>query len=300
MREGGSFWASPELAGRSVHTDPVPRDASLAGAVLAARRVEYIEDIQRDPRWRHRDLAERNDLHGCLALPLIHQGKAVGALIVAFGRRGGVTAEERDLAGLLADQAAIAIENARLYEDAGRRRREAELLTAVVRTINTSLDLETVLPRIAEGAREICRCDMAFIGLRDAALDTVVFRQWPGARHASYASCRIAPGQGAAGQVLATGRPFRTNSYLEDARIGPEFRAVVTAEGIRAYMVVGARRPKRSPSSAARSPRPWICSASCRSSSIAHARSSARSARRLRSLTRSRRAHPGSSSRAAA
>jgi GAF domain-containing protein len=221
-----------------VHTDPVPRDASLAGAVLAARRVEYIEDIQRDPRWRHRDLAERSDLHGCLALPLIHQGKAVGALIVAFGRRGGVTAEERDLAGLLADQAAIAIENARLYEDAGRRRREAELLTAVVRTINTSLDLETVLPRIAEGAREICRCDMAFIGLRDAALDTVVFRQWPGARHASYASCRIAPGQGAAGQVLATGRPFRTNSYLEDARIGPEFRAVVTAEGIRAYMVV--------------------------------------------------------------
>ena len=238
LREGGSFWAGPELAGRSVHTDPVPRDASLAGAVLAARRVEYIEDIQRDPRWRHRDLAERSDLHGCLALPLIHQGKAVGALIVAFGRRGGVTAEERDLAGLLADQAAIAIENARLYEDAGRRRREAELLTAVVRTINTSLDLEAVLPRIAEGAREICRCDMAFIGLRDAALDTVVFRQWPGARHASYASCRIAPGQGAAGQVLATGRPFRTDSYLEDARIGPEFRAVVTAEGIRAYMVV--------------------------------------------------------------
>ena len=59
LREGGSFWAGPDLAGRSVRTDPVPRDASLAGAVLASRQAEYIEDIQRDPRWRHRDLAER-------------------------------------------------------------------------------------------------------------------------------------------------------------------------------------------------------------------------------------------------
>jgi GAF domain-containing protein len=70
LREGGSFWAGPELAGRIVRTDPIPRDASLAGAVLATRRAEYIEDIQRDPRWRHRDLAERSHLHACLALPL--------------------------------------------------------------------------------------------------------------------------------------------------------------------------------------------------------------------------------------
>ena len=238
LREGGSFWAGPEPGGRVVRTDPVPRDASLAGAVLAARRAEYIEDIQRDPRWRHRDLAERSDLHACLAVPLIHQDKAVGALVVAFGRRGGVTAEEQDLAGLLADQAAIAIENARLYEDAGRRRREAELLAAVVRTINTSLDLATVLPRIADGAREVCRSDMAFIGLRDAALDAVVFRHWPGAQYAGYESFRIGPGQGAAGQVLATGRPFRTDGYLEDARIGPQFMAVAREEGIRAYMAV--------------------------------------------------------------
>ena len=238
LREAGSFWAGPEPGGRIVRTDPVPRDASLAGAVLAARRAEYIEDIQRDPRWRHRELAERSDLHGCLALPLIHQDRAVGALNVAFGRRGAVTAEERDPAELLAGQAAIAIENARLYEDAGRRRREAELLAAVVRTINTSLDLATVLPRIAEGAREVCRSDMAFIGLHDAALDAVVFRHWPGARTAGYQSFRIAPGQGAAGLVLATGRPFRTNAYLEDARIGPEFRAVAREEGIRAYMAV--------------------------------------------------------------
>jgi hypothetical protein len=40
LREGGSCWAGPELAGRSVRTGPVPRDASPAGAVLAAGRTD--------------------------------------------------------------------------------------------------------------------------------------------------------------------------------------------------------------------------------------------------------------------
>jgi hypothetical protein len=50
LREGGSYWVGPEHEGRSVHTVPVPRDRSIAGAVLKSRRAEYLEDVQRDPR----------------------------------------------------------------------------------------------------------------------------------------------------------------------------------------------------------------------------------------------------------
>jgi len=235
LREGGSFWVGPELAGRIV---PVPREGSIAGSVLTSRQPEYLEDVQRDPRWRQRALAETSDLHACIALPSIHHDRAVGALIVAFGHRGSFTSEEKNLAGLLADQAAIAIENARLYEEAGQRQREAELLADVVRTVNTSLDPATVLERIAEGAQEICRSDMATIALRDPGSDAVVFRHWPGTRYEGYPSFRIAPGQGAGGQVLETGRPFRTDCYLEDPRIGPEFATAVREEGMRAYMAV--------------------------------------------------------------
>jgi len=239
LREGGSYWAGPDLAGRIVSTTPVPRDNnSIAGTVLLSRRPEYLADVQHDPRWRHRALAETSELHACIALPLIHHERAVGALIVAFGSRGDFTAEEKNLAGLLADQAAIAIENARLYEEAGRRQRESELLADVVRTVNTSLELATVLQRIAEGAREVCRTDMAFIALRDVVTDIFAFRQWPGARYADYRSFLIAPGQGASGLVLATGRPFRTDRYLEDTRFGPEFLAVARVEDLHAYMAV--------------------------------------------------------------
>src|SRR5258705_389774 len=79
---------------------------------------------------------------------------------------------------------------------------------------------------------------MAFIALRDPGTDAVVFRQWPGTRYDEYRSLRIAPGQGAGGQVLATGRPFRTDCYLEDARIGSEFTAVAREEATRAHMAV--------------------------------------------------------------
>jgi GAF domain-containing protein len=108
LREGGSYWAGPELAGRIVRTDPVPRDTgSIAGAVLLSRRPEYIADVQRDSRWRNRVIAETRHLHACIALPLIHHDRAVGALIVvAFAHRDDFTAEEKNLAGLLADQAA--------------------------------------------------------------------------------------------------------------------------------------------------------------------------------------------------
>ena len=238
LREGGSFWAGPERGGRPVRTTPVPRDGSIAGAVLASRRPEYLEDVQRDPRWRHRALAETSDLHACIALPLIHHDRAVGALIVAFGHRGGFTPDEKKLAGLLADQATIAIENAHLYEEAGRRQREAELLADVVRSINASLDLTTVLRRIAEGAREVCRSDMAFIALRNRGSDTYFFRQWPGARYEDYRSFRITPGQGASGLVIASGVPFRTDRYLEDTRFGPDFLAVARIEDLHAYMAV--------------------------------------------------------------
>jgi PAS domain S-box-containing protein len=236
LREGGSFWAGPKRAGRIVRTEPVPRNASIAGAVLASRRPEFVPDVQRDPRWHHRAMAETSNLRACLALPLLHQDKAVGALIVVFGQRDALTADEQDVAALLADQAAITIENARLYEDAGRRQHEAELLAAVVRTINTSLDLTTVLPRIAERAREVCRSDAGFIALRDPGTNDVVFRHWPGARYQHYGAFRIAPGKGAAGLVLSTGRPFRTNDYLADPRIGKEFQHIATVEGMRAYM----------------------------------------------------------------
>lgn len=67
-----------------------------------------------------------------------------------------------------------------------------------------------VLQRVAEGARELTRSDQSTIALRDAASQAMRFRYWAGAAYEGYPAVRIEPGKGSGGQVLATGRPFRS------------------------------------------------------------------------------------------
>ncbi|HEX6398812.1 MAG TPA: GAF domain-containing protein, partial [Steroidobacteraceae bacterium] len=224
---------------QSGETVPLTRTTAMGRSILD-RKVVHVPDI--DAAGAEfplgRELALRFGHRTTLAVPLVREDKALGTILL---RRTEVRPFEDKHIALLrtfADQAAIAIENARLYEEAGRRQREAELLADVIRSINGSLDLSTVLRRIAEGAREVCHADMAFIALRDPDSDTVAFRQWPGARYDDYRSFRVAAGQGACGLVLSTGRPFRTDNYLEDTRFGPEFLPVARIEELHAYMAV--------------------------------------------------------------
>ncbi len=238
LREGSSFTAGPELGRLTTGIIRPPRSQGVAGAVIQSRRAEYIDDVQQDPRWANPALAVAGDLHACAAIPLMEQDRAVGALIVLFGRRGEFTPDEKELVGLLADQATIAIEHANLLEEAHRRRREVEVLAELVRTINSSLDLDTVLGKIVAGAREICGSDMAFIALREPGTGAAAFRHWLGARSKGHGSIRIEPGKGAGGLVLVTGRPFRTDRYLEDSRISTEYAEIARAEGVTSQMVV--------------------------------------------------------------
>ena len=140
----------------------------------------------------------------------------------------------------LADQAALALDNARLHEEAEQRRREAEVLAVLARTINESLDVDTVLQRVAEGARELSASDMARVALRDPQLGRFAFRYWVGTRYEDYGGFPLTADRGIAGRVITTGRPFRTENWLEDPRIRKprDLVAVVLTEGIVTELMV--------------------------------------------------------------
>jgi PAS domain S-box-containing protein len=245
LREGGSFGMKPEHASLMRDFLPLPSGGSLAGAVLESGQAEYIEDIHQDPRWLNKRLAVAADLHVCAAIPLIHHGQALGVLVAVFGRRDEFTPDEKELVGLLADQAAIAMENARLLEDADRRRREAELVAEVARSIGASLDLDTVLERLVEGARELTESEMARIALRDGAAERFTIRYWVGYRHPGWAGVAIEPGHGLGGKVLLTGQSVRTSNYAEDPNIPKDYVALVRDEGVIAAMAVPVRGDER-------------------------------------------------------
>lgn len=237
-------------AGLVVPRSPVlPRGTGTVGLAVLERRPVATPDVLNDPRISLppsvREQIEKSAYEAILAIPLAVQERVIGALAVGDLIGRVFTDEEIRLAQAFADQAALALENARLYAEAELRRRQAEVLAEVARAINASLDLGTVLQRIAESARELCASDLALIGLRDVGAEAASLRFWSGARYRQYGSVTIEPGKGAGGRVLLTGRPFRTDDWEEDARISKDYLALVRAEGIVAELVapiqIGAR-----------------------------------------------------------
>jgi PAS domain S-box-containing protein len=223
----------------------MPADRGLMSLAAREGAPVWSADVLADPRFLLpewcRDRAEVQEYRSGLAVPLRAGGEVLGVLGIgdAFGRE--YSTEEVGLLSALADQAALAFANARLYEEAERRRREAEVLADLAGQITASLELGTVMKAVIAGAKALCRSDLASIALADTATGAMVFRYWDDPRFERYAGCRIQPGKGSGGRTLVNGRPFRTDDYVEDPRISKDYVAVARAEGIVAEMVVPIR-----------------------------------------------------------
>jgi PAS domain S-box-containing protein len=129
-------------------------------------------------------------------------------------------------------------------EQAARRKAEAAerrlaFLGEIAGSISASLDFDTVLQRIVEGARELCGSDLAAILLRDGDSPSMRPRfRAGGSWSESYEALRVEPGRGVGGRVLITRRPFRTDDYLDDPRVSGDYRRIAEESGIVALMVV--------------------------------------------------------------
>jgi len=219
-----------------------PRGAGAAGRAVAERRAVVSNDVLVDPRLSFapdvRAFIETSSIRAVLAVPLILKEQVIGALGLA-DRAGRIfTAEDVRLAQAFADQAAVAIENARLYSEAERGRTESDTLASLVRTISATLDLEAVLRHVAAAARELCGSDLGQILLRDAESDTMSGQFGVGHQSGPAENPRIERGKGAGGIAWSTGRPFRTADRPGDPRVRDHYAQAVEREGVVATLVV--------------------------------------------------------------
>src|SRR6516165_6521253 len=145
---------------------PVSR-GSIIGRAALARRAVQVEDVATDAELVETHAFSRaGNLHTVLAVPLLLKGHPIGAISLTRTRVAPFDDKQVTLVEAFADQAVIAIENSRLFEaeqaskrELARSVEELESLGKVSQAVNSSLELDKVLPTILEHA-----CAMSYTG----------------------------------------------------------------------------------------------------------------------------------------
>jgi len=218
---------------------------NVAARAIRERRPVGVPDFLVDPmlvlpsEWRSH--AESIPDRTLLAVPLTVQGRMIGTVVITD--RTGRVLDNGDLAlaRAFADHAALALENARLYAEATRRRHEAEELARVARLLTESLDAATAADRIAETVLLLLRVPASVLRLRQADGSLLTIGSAGRTRDYFEPGHLLPPGVGIAGKALAEGRPVIGDPLGPGTLMTDDFRRRQEASGIRTVLAVPLR-----------------------------------------------------------
>ncbi len=216
---------------------------SISGRVAATGEPIVTADSAADP-WllpEHRVRTRSHQIGAQMSVPVRIGHRILGALNVyrELGHRFDDNALA--LATNLAAQAGIAIENARLFEEAERRRRAAESFTEVGRVISQSLDPREVAERIVESVRRLFDASVASLYRVDGPTGDLVALALSGDLGPGWqVGLRLPGGTGASGVAVRDRRPVMSDDLLKDARIPMtgEIRALLQTASFRTALAV--------------------------------------------------------------
>jgi GAF domain-containing protein len=156
------------------------RDTLVARTSLEGRIV-HIRDVLADPEYKYREAQKRGGFRTLLGIPMMRDGVPMGVLSLSRSAVRPFTQKQIELVTTFADQAVIAIENVRLFDEVQARERalgeslEQQTATAdVLKAISRSaFDLQTVLDTLLESAARLCKADIATIRRTDGDVYTL-------------------------------------------------------------------------------------------------------------------------------
>ena len=187
--------------------------------VVETRAPVIVADIRREAHGHALSSPANFNLISYAGVPLIARGYVLGVLGVYTKELHPFDAEEIEFLTTVASQAAIALENAQLYQETERRRREAEELARIARSLTETLDLKAVGDRVVTSVLELTKAKGATLRLlqpdkslkRLSAVGEVYARTLGG---------EVMPGGvGLAGRALAEGKTIWSADTLNDPRV---------------------------------------------------------------------------------
>ena len=195
-------------------------DASVVGRVARENRVVQIADAQADIAWRTRNAGApgTSGVRTLLGVPMRREGDLIGVIAMWRTRVRPFTDKEVRLVETFADQAVIAIENARLFREANEALARQTAMAEILRVIAISpTDVQPVLDTIAESAARLCASPDVTIFMREAPHLRVA------ARHGPIPSDTALPldTQTAVGWAMLTGQTAHVADLQADAEQFP-------------------------------------------------------------------------------
>ena len=248
LSTAASYGTTQEFAEHLKHSRPRPsRDTTTRLAALEQRTV-HVPDLLSDPAFspEPRELYEKENVRTVLSVPMLREDKLIGVITTWRREVRPFSDKQVALVKTFADQAVIAIENVRLFQEIQERTRELQLslqevgaLSDVSRAVSSSLDLRQVLDAVAGHAVNLSKSDgcgvFEFMPARQA-FDVVASHNLKSAFLSSIQETMIDLSKTSIGQAAETGQsmqiPDMANAH------GHPYREFVLKAGFRSVLTV--------------------------------------------------------------
>lgn len=204
--------------GRRTPAVTAPRKDGITAEVVRTGKRIILPDALGHPLFSTPESASWG-IRAIAGFPLKRGDRTLGAFTLTYLQRHNFTDDEILLLSLLADQAAVAIENARLFADAERRLRDMSALVDMAQQVTGNLRVERVMVttvKVLQGLLDARGCSIALL---DAESEELIIEAATGIDPKWVHKARMKVGEGISGQAVLERRPI----YVRDTLDHPDF-----------------------------------------------------------------------------
>jgi len=223
-------------------------DGSAGGRAIQTRAVTEIPDLLDEGTYAFKAVWESSGLRSLLAIPMLRDGTPIGTIGVGRVEPGRFPQSQIDLLQTFADQAVIALENARLFKELQSRTeqltRSVDQLTAlgeVGRAVSSTLDLETVLTTIVSRAVQLSGLDGGVVFEYSEGTEEFLHRaatETGGTLAEARRTTRVRRGEGVVGQTALTLEPAQVPDITMPGAYDSRLRGNLIESGVRGILAV--------------------------------------------------------------
>jgi two-component system, NtrC family, sensor kinase len=231
---------------RAAFPTPISRGSANGRAILDRAPVQ-IPDVRSDPEYQLKEGADLAGWISCLSVPLLHEGRAIGAIAAARPEPGPFPEKSIALLETFARQAVLAIENVRLFKETQEALEQQIATSEILRVISQSpTDVQPVFDTIAAAALKLCAASSVTVFTFDGELIRIaaLVNLSPEGADAVRGFYPRPPGRdNAASRAVLTCSVITIPDVLEDREIA--YRHTPVASGFRSVLSVPLLREGR-------------------------------------------------------